>query len=104
MKPTKPTSFSSAASGVRNDAKQTDTQAITDEVSLSDDADTIRLVALEHNDKLSIEEDTGTVNTPFDPYNRTSAMSQDNKPRRSIDDMRKLSAEISKTKHYSRKG
>lgn len=73
-------------------------------VSLKDDADTLRLVALQHNDELALA-DTAINNVAphFDPYNNTGLAPVDNKPRQSIDDLRKLSAEITKAKSYTRK-
>jgi hypothetical protein len=74
------------------------------DISLSSDADTIRLVALDYNEQLSIEEGPANpIAAPFDPYNNSCSRSLDNRPRKSIDDLRKLSAEITKAKHYAPK-
>jgi hypothetical protein len=85
-------------------SKQSASQVNAGDISLSADADTIRLVALEYNEALSIDEGPADpVVTPFDPYNNTSIRALDNKPRKSIDDLRKLSAEITKAKHAAPK-
>jgi hypothetical protein len=89
----------------RDRHNQSTSHVNVDDLSLSSDADTIRLVALQYNEKLAIDEDpVDSVTAPFDPYNHTPVRSMDEKPRRSIDDLRKLSAEISKAKLYANKG
>jgi hypothetical protein len=89
----------------RHDANRNTSQANAGDISLSSDADTIRLVALEYNEPLSIDEGpvvSNSVAAPFDPYNKANVKSLDNRPRRSLDDLRKLSAEITKAKQYKR--
>ena len=68
------------------------------------EVDTLRLVALQHNDELALE-DSGrhAAAVPFDPYNKDVLKPVHAKPRKSIDDLRKLSAEIAKTKIYNPK-
>lgn len=72
--------------------------------SLQHDVDTLRLVALEHDGSLSLE-DSGRhpAAVPFDPYNKDVLRTDNAKPRKSIDDLRKLSEEITKTKVYNPK-
>ena len=85
-------------------ADETSAQTNVGDISLSSDADTIRLVALDYNGQLSIDEGPANpVAAPFDPYNNSSGRSLDNRPRKSIDDLRKLSAEITKAKLYAPK-
>jgi hypothetical protein len=100
-KPTLPPNSTKHSSGgvARDNKDQAATEVGLDDIALNPDVDTIRLVALEYNDKLSLEDSgTDTVLAPFDPYNNSGNKSLDNKPRKSIDDLRKLSAEITKAK------
>ena len=74
------------------------------DASREEDVDTLRLVALQHNDKLAlVDTRINHVAPHFYPYHSMRFTPADNQPRKSIDDLRKLSAEITKAKSYTRK-
>ncbi len=106
MKPRNPNSSTSTTPSAADVAHGDKDRAATETAghSLNEDVDTLRLVALQHNDKLElVENGTDNVAPYFDPYNSKGLVPAENKPRRSIDDLRKLSAEITKAKSYTRK-
>ena len=69
----------------------------------ADHDDTQRILKALSADELTLEESpTKTGPTPFNPYDKTTLAPTNQKPRRSLDDLRKLSEEIKKSKQYVR--
>lgn len=68
-----------------------------------EDEDTQRILKALSNDDLALEEsDVKAEATPFNPYNKPVPTSTTNEPRRSLDDLRKLSEQIKNNKNYVR--
>lgn len=79
----------------------------TDSGSFTRDIDTGKLKALQ-NDQLSLTDRHRKAETGFDPYNTAARAPRGKdsgaKPRKSIDDLRKLSEEIKRTKRQNGHG
>jgi hypothetical protein len=69
-----------------------------------DQEDTQRILKALDIDALTLEESsiTKTAATTFNPYDKTTLTSTKPEPRRSLDDLRKLSEQIKKSKQYVR--
>ena len=68
-----------------------------------DHEDTQRILKALDIDDLTLEESpTKTGVTPFNPYDKTTLTPTKAEPRRSLDDLRKLSEQIKKSKQYVR--
>lgn len=88
---------------VRNEAGKASWQFKLDDGTYSSDVDTQRALKALNADDLALFDDTVKQPTLSDPYNKSGIKPKDETVRRrSLDDLRKLSEEIVKSKEYKR--
>lgn len=87
---------------VQNDAGNATWQFKLDDGTFSSDVDTQRALKALNADDLALFDDTVKQPILSDPYNKSGSAPKADKPRRTLDDLRKLSEEIVKSKEYKR--